>query len=249
VSSDQSPADLAAAYTEMSRELGAHVTSDAALAAVTRAAIRCVPGTDYAGITTYQSGRLGTVAATDALVGRVDAIQYELRAGPCVDAVIEKSIFRSGDLRHDGRWPGFGRRAAEEAGINSMLAVRLYLEELNFPAGLNLYAKAGDAFSESAELLVSVLATHAALAVSGATARGRASHLEKALLSNREIGVAMGVLMNQHKITREQAFGLLRLTSQNANRKLADIAREVADTGALAPSSGRVPTGPSPADS
>ena len=81
---------------------------------------------------------------------------------------------------------------------------------------------------------MTILATHAALAIAGATARARASNLSKALDSNREIGVAMGVLMAQHKITREQAFGLLRLASQNSNRKLADIAAEVADTGVLA---------------
>ena len=115
-----------------------------------------------------------------------------------------------------------------------MLAIRLYLEDYDFLAGLNLYAHAPDAFDASSQTLVTVLATHAALAVSGAAARARAANLEKALISNREIGVAMGVLMNQHKITRDQAFGLLRLASQNGNRKLAEIAVEVADTGVLA---------------
>jgi hypothetical protein len=41
----------------------------------------------------------------------------------------------------------------------------------------------------------------------------------------------MGVLMNRHKISRSQAFDLLRVASQNTNRKLADIAFDVADTG------------------
>jgi AmiR/NasT family two-component response regulator len=39
--------------------------------------------------------------------------------------------------------------------------------------------------------------------------------------------------MNQHQFTRQQAFDVLRVASQNTNRKLADIAVEVADTGAL----------------
>jgi hypothetical protein len=43
----------------------------------------------------------------------------------------------------------------------------------------------------------------------------------------------MGVLMNRHKISRSQAFDLLRVASQNTNRKLADIAVDVADTGVL----------------
>ncbi len=51
--------------------------------------------------------------------------------------------------------------------------------------------------------------------------------------SNREIGVAMGILMHQHRLTRDQAFDLLRVASQDTNRKLADVAEDVADTGVL----------------
>ena len=63
--------------------------------------------------------------------------------------------------------------------------------------------------------------------------RGRPGNLSQALQSNREIGVAMGILMNQHRFTRQEAFDVLRVASQNSNRKLADIAVEVADTGTL----------------
>ena len=62
----------------------------------------------------------------------------------------------------------------------------------------------------------------------------RAENLSKALQSNREIGVAMGILMNQHQFTRQESFDVMRVASQNSHRKLADIAVEVADTGALA---------------
>jgi ANTAR domain len=66
-----------------------------------------------------------------------------------------------------------------------------------------------------------------------ALARERAAQPERALTTSRDIGVAMGVLMNRHKISRSQAFDLLRVASQNTNRKLADIAFDVADTGVL----------------
>lgn len=39
--------------------------------------------------------------------------------------------------------------------------------------------------------------------------------------------------MATHKVTREQAFDMLRIASQNSHRKLRDIAVEVADTGTL----------------
>jgi AmiR/NasT family two-component response regulator len=54
-----------------------------------------------------------------------------------------------------------------------------------------------------------------------------------ALQTSREIGIAMGVLMQKYKITRDEAFSLLRMASQALHRKLALIAVEVAETGEL----------------
>ena len=64
-------------------------------------------------------------------------------------------------------------------------------------------------------------------------ANDRARNLKRALESNREIGVAIGVLMHEHRLSRVQAFDVLRAASQDSNRKLADIAIEVVDTGTL----------------
>jgi len=43
----------------------------------------------------------------------------------------------------------------------------------------------------------------------------------------------MGVLMATYKVTRDEAFDLLRITSQRSNRKLVDIAAEVNRAGGL----------------
>jgi AmiR/NasT family two-component response regulator len=43
----------------------------------------------------------------------------------------------------------------------------------------------------------------------------------------------MGVLMHQHRLTQVEAFDVLRAASQDSNRKLADIALEVVETGSL----------------
>ncbi len=61
----------------------------------------------------------------------------------------------------------------------------------------------------------------------------KAAHLERALASNREIGSAMGILMINHKITGDQAFDLLRRTSQHGHRKLSAVAYEVVQMGML----------------
>lgn len=52
-------------------------------------------------------------------------------------------------------------------------------------------------------------------------------HLQTALDSDREISIAIGIAMVQHKLGRTEAFELLRRSARNQRRKLADLAREV----------------------
>ncbi len=61
--------------------------------------------------------------------------------------------------------------------------------------------------------------------------RTDADNLSIALRSSRDIGIALGIIMNQHRVTETDAFDLLCTTSQHANRKLRDLALEVAQTG------------------
>jgi hypothetical protein len=73
----------------------------------------------------------------------------------------------------------------------------------------------------------------ARLAETATRSQGVAAHLERALASNREISVAVGILMARHKLTTDQAFGLLSEVSQRSNRKLRAIALEVTRSGVL----------------
>ncbi len=58
-------------------------------------------------------------------------------------------------------------------------------------------------------------------------------NLEKALETNRQIGMAVGVIMTTYRLTPERSFELLRLASMNRNRKLRDVAESVVLTGTL----------------
>lgn len=230
-----SPLGLAQLYGAIGQRLLAVVASGStdALGAISRLAVHVVPGTQSASVTWGHPRRLTTVGPTDALALAGDKIQYELKSGPCVDAVLQNVVFRVGDLVADPRWPAFGRRAHDELGVRSMLSFRFYLEADGRIAGLNLYSTEADAFDDDSETIGMLLATHGALAVAAARANEKADHLTKALQSNREIGVAMGILMKLHHLTRTGAFDLLRIASQNSNRKLIDIATEVADQGTI----------------
>jgi AmiR/NasT family two-component response regulator len=58
-------------------------------------------------------------------------------------------------------------------------------------------------------------------------------NLEKALATNREIGIAVRIIMSTHKLTAERSFELLRLVSMNSNRKVIDVAARIVLTGTL----------------
>jgi AmiR/NasT family two-component response regulator len=75
-------------------------------------------------------------------------------------------------------------------------------------------------------------ATVADLAERLRAAEARADGLQRALLSNRRIGMAIGILLTRH-LTEEQAFDLLRRSSMQRNIKLRDLAEEVIYRGTL----------------
>lgn len=47
------------------------------------------------------------------------------------------------------------------------------------------------------------------------------------------IGQAKGILMERRRLTADQAFDVLRRTSQRMNRKLVEVADELVSTGAV----------------
>ena len=142
-------------------------------------------------------------------------------------------LFRSiDDLREDERWPGFSARAVEETGVRSMLSFRLFVQSDTIGA-LNLYSRHPVAFDAHSCAIGTVLAAHAAIAMSAAVEHQRADQLEDALRSSREIAMAVGVLMGRDGVTQEEAFAMLRRASQHLHRKLREVAVEVADTGEL----------------
>jgi AmiR/NasT family two-component response regulator len=64
-----------------------------------------------------------------------------------------------------------------------------------------------------------------------AAAMAHAAELQRALVSNRRIGMAMGILMERHRLTEEHAFDRLRDLSQRSNVKLRDVAEQLIYTG------------------
>jgi AmiR/NasT family two-component response regulator len=103
--------------------------------------------------------------------------------------------------------------------------------ELSLSAGLT-------ACGRRAPVVASLIVTAGNAAEELASARSdlaaatiHTEHLERALVSSRQIGMAMGILMERHRLTQEQAFERLRDLSQRSNVKLRDVAEQIIYTG------------------
>ena len=64
-----------------------------------------------------------------------------------------------------------------------------------------------------------------------ASAHAKIAQLERALQSSRLIGTAIGILMERHKVTSDQAFRELVVASQATQVKLHVLATRLIDTG------------------
>ncbi len=197
---------------------------------------RAVMRARWGWVTLERRGRFTTVASTGGTAEVLAAAQYEAGCGPTVEVLTGDAVVRTAEISDENQWGGLSPRLREELGVCSLVSYRLpLLDEQERRAALSFaWDRPGACCHRSVDCGL-VLAGHAGLLLSAQTANATALQLVQALESNREIGVAVGVLMTRHQLTRDQAFAVLRATSQNTNRKLAEVATEVADTGALPP--------------
>ena len=227
------PDELITTFAEIGREITARSQGGGVLDGVIQATVRRIPGAEWVSITQYREPNFQTVASTDPRATQADELQYALGSGPCLDAIVEDTIFRPDDIAHDPLWPEYGSRVSEQFGVASMLSFRLEIEADDVVGCLNMYSRKLSAFGDADLPMGLLLSTHAAWALATQIANNKAATLQHAVDSNRDIGIAIGILMSTHKITREAAFDLLRITSQGSHRKLREVATDVVETGTL----------------
>ncbi|MGH1561551.1 GAF and ANTAR domain-containing protein [Mumia sp. DW29H23] len=196
-----------------------------AIAKVTEAA-KLLFGADHAGVTLIRArGRLETEGGTDPVVDELDALQYELREGPCVDAATEGHLVLAEDLGQDVRWPRWGP-AARDRGVNSMLSADLQADGRRI-GGLNLYGLRSHQFDSTDGALLLTYSTHAAAALASAHT---IESLNTALETRTVIGRAEGILMERLGVDEVTAFAILKRYSQDSNTRLHAIAQHVVTT-------------------
>ncbi len=221
--------ELRRALAELTGVLLGSETLEQTLQRVVDLAVRTMTGCTSASVTLVDGDRPCTAVHTDATALAVDAGQYDVGDGPCLDAGRTLRHNRV-DLREaDERWPAFTARA-RELGVRSVLAAPLVAGGRGI-GSLNLYSSARDGFDALDEAVVDVFTGQASVALANAqlfrAAQQLSLQLTQALGSRALIEQAKGALMVTRGLTEEQAFALLRVRSQRANRKLRDVAAEV----------------------
>src|SRR4051812_26198577 len=228
-------AGMASEFGELARSISGDGSPQPAqiLRRLLRVAAAVVPGSEHAGITLITGKtRPRTGTASDDLPAQVDRIQHETGEGPCLQAAVTSDVVLVNDLLAASDWPTFTRRAVTEIGVRSMLCYRLFLTEGNHRA-LNFYALQPNALHPSSVGIGAIFAAYTSMVQLAALHHDKAVHLSRALESNREIGVAMGILMANKHLTQDEAFTELRGASQDLHRKLREIAADVIYTGAV----------------
>ena len=139
-------------------------------------------------------------------------------------------MVHSPDLTTETRFSTYPAEMVARTPIRSVLSFGLRLRDE--PLGVvTFYSAEPQAFDDAAIERARVLAEHVAIAIDAANAASQADHLKAALGHSRVIGMALGILVERHRITADEAFEMLRTASQQRNRKIADLAAEFVESG------------------
>lgn len=214
---------LAATFAEVARALLSERDLDVILGKIVAVAVAEIDACESAGIELIEKRVIRPVAASSESAHRISEVQNEVGEGPCLSAIEEHETFRTDDLEQDDRWPAFAARACTETDVRSILGFRLFADEDTMGA-LNLYSSRPNAFDAQALATGSILAAHAAIAMSWARER---EYMQAAIDTRDVIGQAKGLLMARRNVTGDAAFELLRDASQRLNVKLYHVAEQV----------------------
>lgn len=145
------------------------------------------------------------------------------------------------DLAGEERFGSYAREMLARTAVRAVLSVPLYGRS-GVRGVLTMYDRRPHAFGPDERAQAAVVAALGEVALEAADVSERASNLEAALRSSREIGAAVGILVERHRLTRDEAFDVLRSASNRANRKLVDIASVLVRTGEIDEQDAPLPT-------
>lgn len=218
--SEERKHELAQTLSTVAQDLQAQTSISDTLTSMTKSAVDTIPGADFAGITLVEGGRTVSAQAYTHETARLcDELQDTVRDGPCWDAAWQQQTVLVPDMSVESRWPRFATEA-HRLGVGSMISFQLFVQGDNLGA-LNMHGTAPYAFASDAQLVGELFASHAAVALAGAS---ETRQLNTALATRDTIGQAKGILMHRDSVDGETAFAMLVHASQQSNVKLSEVA-------------------------
>ncbi|MCW2541830.1 MAG: antitermination regulator [Frankiales bacterium] len=173
-------------------------------------------------------------ANDDALAREFSSLINRVREGVAWSCLHTHVTIRVDDIRTDHRWPAYRAFVISQTEklLLSAVGYSLDLGDRNVGA-LVLSSTKPNYFTDEMVDIGAVFAQHAAISVDAATTMDKVANLQLAIQTNRKIGVAMGILMAEYRVTEARAFDLLRTASQHRHDKLRNVADDVVLTGSL----------------
>ena len=222
------PPELLTTFRAMSEIVYSDESYEGVYEALCRSTVELVDGCDHASLMLRRSGRTRTVAASDDIARQIDAIEYALGEGPCLDAIDESEPDQHicSDLTSGSRWPVLAARIMEQTEVRGMAGFRIRQDGQKVGA-LNVFSDTPGALTDHSLEQAVMLTAFASVALAALDRGEEASTLRRGLESNREIGKAIGLLMAMNEIDDDQAFQMLSKVSQEMNIKLAQVANQV----------------------
>jgi GAF domain-containing protein len=228
------PDDAAPSYLDTLEGLGSLLYPESALGEqldhVLALTAQTVPGSAAASVAVL--GRYGgyvTAAASNDPARRLDAAQFELGAGPCVDALTTGREHLVADAADEDRWPGFVRLLRDH-GLGSAVSMPLRAGDEVLGALTVFGGGPGGLHGHDLEA-ARQLAVPAAVTLANGMARRRievlTGQLQRVLDERALIEQAKGVLAAREGCHPDDAVGLLSRRARDGGREVVDVAREV----------------------
>lgn len=228
------PRPLAHELIAVTEALSQHTDLETSFQHVVDIAKQIAENCDAVSYTARLDDSHSTLASTDPLAVTFDRAQYRSGEGPCLDASDLGAPVTSADVRVDERWPTFTAALAHAVSC-SVMSTPISAAVLEDPrlGSLNHYGPAGSGFDDDDLESAMLLSVHLGALLALRAAHGREEeHLRAALVSRDIIGQAKGLLMARQGIDADEAFDVLRRASQRLNRRLREVAADLA-TGAI----------------
>jgi transcriptional regulator with GAF, ATPase, and Fis domain len=189
-------------------------------------------GAETAGVMLADTrGGLRLLASSEERMRILEVFELQSQQGPCLDAYRTHQTV-SATLEEGTRlWPSFAPYASR-LGFQYMCAVPLRLRDITIGA-LNLFRATDDPFAEGdleiAQAMAKVAATGLLQRRTISERNLVAEQLQTALQSRIAIEQAKGVLAEYLDVSVDEAFQRLRRHARSNNRKLTELARDVAN--------------------